>query len=315
MGTSPIAGTVTTAVPILLLIALGVILRVARVLTDGGVAQIKALIVNAALPAVLFGAFLTLEFDSRYFGLFAFIGVLLLALLAVGYALGRLPRWRAPVPFLMTGFEFGMLGIGLFGTAYGAARIGVISVIGLPHELFIWFIYVTLMRLRFGGRQSIAATAKGFATSPIILAIAAGLILNLSGVGAALLDTLGGQAAMAAVDLLGGVVGPLILLVVGHGMRLTAAGARAALPVVAVRYAVVGVLAVTVVPLVVEGALGLRPIFTHAMVTFILLPPPYIVPLYIPESRRDDQAYANNVLTLSTILTIVLFLGYVALTA
>jgi hypothetical protein len=52
-----------------------------------------------------------------------------------------------------------------------------------------------------------------------------------------------------------------------------------------------------------------------ALFTLLVLPPPYIVPIFMPAERRADQDYANNVLSLYTVASLVAFLVYVSLTA
>lgn len=313
--TQQLVATLSISLPIILLILLGRVLRRVRVIGEAGIADIKSLIVNAALPSVLFVAFLTIDFESRYLGLFIFMPIVLFGLLALGYLLGRLPGWRAPAPFLMTGFEFGMLGISLFGTAYGMDQVGVISVVGLPHELFIWFVFVTLIRVRYGQAGSVGETLRSFAGSPIIIAIVAGTALNIMGATNWLLETPGTAAVISGLELLGGIIAPLILIVIGYGTRLNPRGVLEAAPLVLVRMAVVITLGLTVVPAVVEGMLGLPVLFTHAVVTFLVLPPPFIVPLYVPQDRHEDQAYSNNVLSLATVASIAAFLIYVTITA
>ncbi|MFP4211155.1 MAG: AEC family transporter [Alkalispirochaeta sp.] len=308
-----IAATVSTSVPIVLLIILGYVLRRTGILSDRGVGEVKTLIVNVALPAVLFVAFLTIEFDTRYLGLFVFMPIVLFALLGFGYLFEGAPGMRRPTPFLMTGFEFGMLGIGLFGTAYGREHLGTISVVGLPHELFIWFVFVALMRARYGGTSSLAATLRSFVTSPVIVAIVAGTILNLSGAAGWITSATGPASVIAALEMLGGIVGPLILIVIGHGTRISRKGIAEAAPLVLVRLAIVLAIGIGVVPVVTEGILGLPPIFTHAVFTFLILPPPFIVPLYLPEREREDLSFANNVLSVYTVFSVAVFILYIAL--
>lgn len=311
-----LSSTAATAVPIVLLIALGGVIRRLGIISDSGLADIKALIVNVALPAVLFVAFLTIEFDARYLGIFVFMPALLFGLLGFGYLAARIAAVSGghpqPVPFLMTGFEFGMLGISLFGTAYGMNQVGVISVVGLPHELFIWFVFVTLLRLRYGVAGSVAETLRSFLTSPVIVAILAGTVLNLAGAAPWVTSALLPASIIGALEMLGGVIGPLILIVIGYGTQLSRSGVAAAAPLVLLRFVVVVVVGLFVVPPVVEGMLGLPPIFSHAVFTFVILPPPFIVPLYVPAAARDDLAYSNNVLSLYTVFSIVAFLLYFA---
>ncbi|MCG8480874.1 MAG: hypothetical protein MI724_17405, partial [Spirochaetales bacterium] len=308
-----ISEPVSATAPIVLLILSGVAIRRLGLLTDRGVEEIKTLIVRVALPAVLFVAFLSLEFDSRYRGLFVLLPVLLVLLLAVGHGLSRLFSPSGPVPFLMTGFEFGMLGIGLFTTAYGMDRVGVIAVLGLPHEIFIWFVFVTLLRMRYGNGDSLAATARSFVTSPVIVAIVAGATLNIIGVGPWFVTSVVPAGFVRALEMLGGLVGPLVLIVIGYGTRIAWKSVSHALPLVITRFVTVSAIGLFAAPPVIEGFLGLERIFTHAVFTFLILPPPFIVPLYIPSDRREEVTYVNGVLSLYTVVSIAAFVIYVAL--
>ena len=297
-GMSPeITNTIATSVPILLLISAGVIVRRVGLLTEGGLDEIKGLIVNAALPAALFLAFLTMEFDTSYLGLFLFVPLVLFGLLLAGYLLGRLPSSGRPTPFLMTGFEFGMLGIGLFSTAYGMSELYAISVLGLPHELFIWFVYVTLLKARYGGPGTLGSTIASFARSPIIIAIITGTALNLLGLTDWFTTALVPRALYTALDMLSQIIGPLILIVVGYGTRISRRGIADAAPVLAVRGGIMLLVALIVAPWVAGDILGLPRIFVHALFTFLILPPPYIVPLYIPKGEDEELVYLNNVLS------------------
>ena len=308
--TPQLAHTAAAAVPIVLLIGVGALIRATGVLTDIGVAEIKNLIVRVALPAVLFSAFLTVEIDASSAGIFVLVPAILVLLLLLGYALERPLRGGRTFPFLTTGVEFGMVGIPLFATAYGMERVGAISMFGLPHEIFIWFLYVTLMRIRYGTATSFARTLRSFAANPIIIAVLAGVLLNLTGAGAVLQRQLFLTPVFRSFELLGSIVSPLILIVIGYGIRISLRGVGRALPVMMLRYAVTLGLALAAGPWLMERVMGLDRVFTHAMATFLLLPPPYIVPLYVPEDRTEDLAYSNNVLSAYTLLSIVTFLVY-----
>jgi hypothetical protein len=305
--------TIATSVPILLLIGAGVIVRKIKLLSERGLEEIKSLIVNAALPAAFFVTFLTVEFDTTYLGLFLFVPAILFVMLLVGYLADRLPLTKRPTPFLMTGFEFGMLGIGLFTTAYGMSNFWSISVVALPHEIFVWFVLVTLMKARYGGPTDFRSTLISFARSPIIIAILSGLLLNLTGLTEWFTTALVPRSFVRALEMLSNIIGPLILIVVGFGTRISLKGLGEAAPVMLIRGALIVLIAGWIAPFVSRELLGLPRIFSHAIFTFLVLPPPYIVPLYIPSSEEEDLAYSNNVLSSYTVISIVAFLIYYTL--
>ncbi|AQP43809.1 AEC family transporter [Tessaracoccus flavus] len=306
---------VASVLPIILLIGLGWLLRATRVLSDAGVDTLKTLVVNVVLPAVLFNAFLGIEFQAEYLAIIILVPLVCLALLALGYVAKRvLPSSSEVTPFLFTGFEFGMVGLALFTAAYGLENVPVAGMVGLGHEFFIWFVFVTLLRRATTGAVSAGEALRSFATSPVIIAIALGLLLNVTGVGGPLGETAVGGALLVATQYLAATIVPIILIVVGHGTRLGAAGVRQAAPLVAARFAVVLSLALLLNYVVIRQWLGLPPIVEAALFTLLILPPPYIVPIFLPKHRAADMTYANNVLSLHTVVSVAAFITYVALT-
>lgn len=308
-----LTSALTSVLPILLLIGLGMLLRRTPLLDDTLVDGLKRLIIAVALPAVLFKAFLAMRFQLQYLAIFFLVPAVCLALLGLGYLARRITRRSDYLPFLFTGFELGMIGFALFAAVYGLDELPVLGVFALGHELFIWFVFATLLRVQASGSFSLPATLRTFATSPVIIAIALGLALNVLGLAEPMTANPLTASLLRTLDHLGGLIVPLILIIVGFGSRLTLAGVREALPMVAARFAAVLVLALTLNAVVIRGMLGLPPIFEAALFTLLILPPPFIVPLYIPGDRRADLAYTNNVLSLYTVVSVAAFVGYVAL--
>ena len=57
------------------------------------------------------------------------------------------------------------------------------------------------------------------------------------------------------------------------------------------------------------NVLNLSPIYLHALFTLLILPPPFIVPIFM---KRDgyESTYVNNMLTSYTLISIVIFAIY-----
>ncbi|MFW5728548.1 MAG: hypothetical protein ACOCYG_02705 [Spirochaetota bacterium] len=263
---------------------------------------------------MLFLAFLDMELEAAFLGLFATIAVVCFLLLGYGYLLRRILSVRHEYyPFLMTGFEFGMVGITLFGTAYGLSSVGYIAIVDLSHELFIWFVFATILTAKRDGVSSFTGTLKGFVTSPLIVAIVAALVLNLTGLGEWFRTMPVGVAVTETFDFLGGLLIPAILIIIGYGMRLSREGFREAIGVVVGRFVVLVPLAFFVSLVVVRRWLALEPAFEAAVFTFFVLPPPYIVPLFMRKDLTEERVYANNVLSVYTAISLVVFIVYFAL--
>jgi len=175
---------INRVLPIFLLIGLGYWVRRRQFVAESTVDDLRKIVVNLALPAVLFTSFVQIELQTAYIAIFVTTFSLCVALLILGRWLQRaLQIKRAYFPFMMTGFEYGMLGVSLFGSAYGLENIGYIAVLDLGHELFIWFVFLAFLLAERDGIQRPAQLASAFVRSPVIIAILAGIALNLLGLG------------------------------------------------------------------------------------------------------------------------------------
>lgn len=307
-------GALVSVLPVLILVGLGIVLRMTRVLDDSLVAGLKKLTISVVLPAVLFTSFLTSYIDPQQLWAAFVVFVVCAAMLGLGLLYGRRDAVSPYTPFMFTGFELGILGFTLFAATYGAVGMSALSVLALGHEVFVWLVFVTVLRAVGSERRTAIQTMRSMATSPVIIAIVLGLGLNLAGVGSLLGEVPVGETLMTTLNYLAAVVVPLVLIVVGYGTKLSWAGVRSALPLVAVRLLVMMVLALAIGWLVFTNLLGLPPIYRHALFTLMVLPPPFILPFFIPRERSKDTTFTSNVLSLHTLASLAAFAAYVLLT-
>lgn len=305
---------VNRVLPILLLIALGYWIRRTNFIAESTVDDLRKLVVNVALPAVLFTSFLAIELESEY--LIVVVVTFLLGVLLYWAGRALQPRFGADheyFPLVMTGFEAGMLGISLFGSAYGLDRIGYFVVVDLGNELFIWFVFLALLLAKRDGIRDPGRLLRSFITSPVIIAILGGIAVSLIGAGDALYDAPIVGGVMNTLDFLANLTVPLILLIVGYGIRLDRQGIREAITPTALRLAILLPLALVLPALLVSSLLGLSEYAEAALFTLLILPPPFIIPLYMRPGDEAERRYVNNVLTLYTLVSVAIFVGYVAL--
>lgn len=303
--------------PIFILIAIGILFRTTGLLTETTVNALKTLVVRLVLPAVLFPSFLDMELRPEYFGVF----VLVFLVCVVSYVLGKavLPRVgirRAYAPYLMTGYEYGMLGISLFAGAYGFQAIGTIAVIALGHELFIWFVFFTLLLIARDGSASVRDVVPQFLRNPVVTAIIAGIVLNLLGIHTARLDALPvAGAIMRTLHFLAPLTVPLVLIIVGHGMHIERAGLGEVFRLVGARLAIQVPFAVVASVVVLGWGFGLAPGFQVALATLMIMPPPYIVPLFMKSDveTEGERRFVYKVLTVHTVASLAVFTALLAL--
>jgi hypothetical protein len=210
----------------------------------------------------------------------------------------------------MTGFEAGMLGISLFGSAYGLGKVGFFAVVDLGHELFIWFVFLALLMVKRDGIRGPLQLVASFFASPVIIAILAGIGANLLDLGQDLYDWPVTGGVMNTLGFLAALTVPLILVIVGYGIHLDTRGVREAIVPVVIRLAVTLPLALILPPLLADNILDSSNYAQAALFTLLILPPPFILPLYVRSGIDDERRYVNNVLSLYTLVSILLFIGY-----
>jgi len=300
--------------PIIILLAIGKIFQMKRFIGASTVVELKKLVVNVALPAVLFTSFFYMELETEYFLFVPVILVYCILLYVLGCGLHRLLKIKGEYfPFLITGFEYGMMGVSLFGAAYGLNQIGKIAIVDLGQETFIWFIYVALLIHKRDGATRPDRLIKMFATSPVIIAIVSGLVLNLVGLPDIISAVPLTSGLLYTVELIGSLTVPLILIVVGYGIQIDMREFVYSARVILIRLAINIPAALLLNHFFVRGLMGLDIGFQAALFTLLILPPPFILTLFMRQDLEEERHSVDNTLMLHTLVTIIVFIIYYAL--
>ena len=101
--------------PVFITILLGYFSKCKGIVSPGGISGLKALVMNFSLPAVIIGAFYRLDVSTDILVIAVIIFCAGTAGFLIGKLLKKLLRIRQDaMPFLMTTFETGMIGYGLY---------------------------------------------------------------------------------------------------------------------------------------------------------------------------------------------------------
>ena len=299
--------------PIIILLFIGKRLNQGAFLSPETIAEIKKLVVNLALPAVLFTSFLTMTIEPAYFWFVPLLLIIEGGMFLIGTFLHqRLSIQGEYFPFLITGFEYGMIGVSLFAAAYGFGQLGKIAIIDFGQELFVWFIYIALLARKREGSTNLKSLLKMFATSPVILAILSGITLNLSGIAQILVSAPLFEGVLNAITLVGSLTVPLILIVVGYGIQIDRTEIQYPLRAILIRLGILIPAALIINRTIIRGWLGLDSGFEAAFFTLMILPPPFILTLFMDQKLTDERRRIDNTLMLHTIASIAVFIVYYA---
>ncbi len=293
-----------SVVPVVLLFATGFLFRKSGFLSGATVDQLRKLVVNFALPALLFQAFLTVETSREQFvlagGMFLLCGALLGGALLVHVLLRRAGRRGLGVkPYLYGGFEAGMVGYAVFLSAFGNEGLPFFASVDLGQVLFVFVVLMPVLFARRGEAGGIRQWVKNIVTSPVIWAIVLGLVTGR------ILAALGRPATVLGpvlrfIELAGNLTVPLIAIAIGYGLSFATKQLIRALGFVVIRLAVL----VGVILLAFAFGLVTGDMLRAAFATMLILPPPFVVALAASESEVEE---VSTILSVATVVSVVAF--------
>jgi predicted permease len=300
------------ALPLLLLFLLGYLLRKISFFDEGGLKALKRVVSDLALPALLFGAFRSLEFNQSYLVLIAAIFLVCVIMLILAKPLGAIIKVKNEAfPFMMGGFEMGMLGYALFTSFYGEAHLGKMALVDLGQVLFVFTILMTLLIRHKGQHFDFGTLVLRIITSPVMIAIILGLLANARIL--VLRSNAFTRQLDEVLDILASLTMPLIALSIGYGIRITKESLGSALKTIVARKVVLLVFAVVINLLIVRLALKMDRIYEMAVLLMFLMPSPFIVSIYIDDKKKNLVDYVDTTLSLDSVVSIFAVMGAVLL--
>ena len=293
-----------TIMPVVLMLLIGMLCRHRKLISREGVNALKSVVVNITLPAVLLNAFAATNYTFMDIIIPLLMFLVCLAAWALGKAAARLSGMQSRfVPYLTTGFEAGMLGYALFNMLYGSARTAEFARIDLGQVLFVFTLYKVLLGLSEKEKVDVGGLIHEMALSPIILAIAAGVIMGVTGLYQALIPSGVSGIFDACTDFIAAPTSAIILLTIGYDLVLNAIPWRETGKVVALRYGIMLILGVAFIWLM--KLLWPTADLTAAVIVMFILPPPFVRPVFADD--EDQRVYVSSALSLSTLVAIVGF--------
>ena len=289
-----------TALPVFLTLIMGMLSRSRGFLTREGVDTLKKVIINLTLPFVLFNSFATAEYSLSSLVLPVVVYALCTLLLFAGFAIIRISGMKSRLaPFLASGFEAGMLGFALFGLLFPDQSISKFAMIVLGQEIFVFTLYKMLLTKKTG----LKAILQDFVSSPTLMAVVLGLIVGATG----LYGKLQEWGIAVIVDSVTGFVSAptamIILLTVGFDLVIKEITWRQTGGLIAMRLMLMA-LCYGVLVLLNRTVLG-GMIFEGAALVLVILPPPYIIPVFADEP--NERVQISSSLSALTLVTMVLF--------
>ena len=286
--------------PLFILIALGYVLKKTHFITGGFIAELNRLVYYIALPTMLFGNTARLTALPRAFGTAAAVysmAVILVTILAIVVTLKRAAGLRGS--FIQASFRGNLayLGLPIVSSVLGDHVVGTIAVIiAVGVVLHTALSVVTLRILDPNAEQTgFASHLLHILTNPLILAIAAGLLV--AGIGVELPDFL-----TRTIDMVASMSLPVILIIIGFSLSFTSVG-RSIVPASAAT-----LLKLILMPMIALGftvwLFGATGDLRNTIVLMSAMPTAVVSQAFARQFNADTEVAAATV-SLDTILALV----------
>lgn len=298
--------------PVLLLIGLGVWLRWKQFVSPLGIQAIKKIVMDIALPALLFVTFLQTELKSEVFLLSAVVFVASSITFGMGFVLRKIQRISNPFyPSLFATYLTGPIGFPLFIAYFGSENFYRLAILDVGNSLFLFTVLTVFLStvscdMKSVEKKSVSTFLKNIVKAPLALGTFFGIAFSVMGIGAAMEQHLVGVALLDFLQMLGGITVPTMLLVVGFELPFQFQNVKSVLLAVLLRMTMMLFLAYLINKMVLVRWLGLDELYTAALYTMFLLPPPFVVPLSII-GECEHKNYVLNFVSLHLLCSMIAF--------
>ena len=292
--------------PVLVMIFIGQLSKLRGSISQETVNGMKNLICNYFLPIALFYSLATVELSVQML-LILLVGLVMNSTaFGLGFLFKRLFRIdNRYFPYLLAGYEVGLLGMALFPLLYGQEGLGYLASLDLANCFFFFFILLPSMQASGGAqKQSFADKMKAILRVPSVIGCILGVLFNATGVAGWVLSSALGPTVKACISLATQASTPLVLIVVGYGLSFNKKIMGMVLKTCSLR--VVGMAIVCGVSLGLFRQLGVSsPLAAYASIFMCSLSAPYACSMYATDDTQ--QEYISTQLSLYVVVTILVF--------
>jgi len=305
---------VINIIPVIGLLSFGFLLQKLRFFTKETIGEIKKLVLNVALPCLMFLAFYNLELQVKFISIVLVVFGLCVTMFLLGKVIAKILSIRNPYfPLIMGSVETGMLGYAIFISVYGIEQIDKIAICDLGIAFYLWFFLVPiLLKTRESGEKPIAIIKMSI-TSPTFVAIFLGIVMSTVKNIVPLTEYRIYPSLYELISMVGSMTVPLICITIGYGIKINLKSIRLPLQTILFRLLFHTGFMLLINKLFFRKVLGLDPIYEYALITMLSLPPSFVPSLYIREKDTENSEYVLNTLSLHTVISIAVFIAVTVL--
>lgn len=293
--------------PVIFLIVLGFCLKRFKFLSPQTVGDLKSMVINITLPALIFMTFANSKFDIKYLSIIIVIFFVCCLLLLLGIFAKSVTLKQRYMETLFTGFETGLIGYAMFGLVFGSSQIFKIAIMDIGNSIFINVLLISYIRRvnkeTVNKKQVVLSVFK----TPTVIAVATGIIASCTGFYHFANGFMLPAAVFSTFSLIGNITTPLICVIIGYQLTIDLKNIMQPVLIALFRLAAGIFAAFLISTLLFERVLHLDKTFETALYVMFMLPPSFGLPLFVKnETEKEGQLLANTI-AISTFLSIIAF--------
>ena len=298
-------------VPIFVAIFLGALARRKAIMTPEEIQGLQKFVMNFGLPCVIFNSCLTANVGAE--SVSTMLMVIPFMLISTLWSF-RARNKQFPyhnLPQLFCAQETGMLGIPLFMILFGTAQAYRMGILDLTQAVTA-YPTIAILSAASGDNPTAGQIVKKVLRTPLLLMSAAGLTLNLTGLGS-WLDSIGiGAILTESTGFLAQPISAMMIFSVGYNFSMSSGNRKDILKISAIHFVLF-----LLIGLIVQLGLFLIPnvdaLTRWSVLLFSTLPASYLAPS-LGKSETDFQV-ASGVCSLLTVSSLLIFCVIAAIVA
>ena len=295
--------------PVLVMVALGMVCRKRKLLDQNGIDNMKILVTNIMLPVAIFHALATAEYSSETGILVLIMFVMLVISFGIGFLLKPLMEetYRKYLPFMVCVYEGGMMAYPLYTSLCGSENLSQIAVLDIAGLLFGFSIYMGLLgQTENGEKFNVKALFFSALRTPAFVASVLGIIAGLSGVINKLIAGPAGGTYLSVENILTVSVSSIILLTVGYSIELTPELIKPCIKTIIMRICLQAVMMAGVL-LAVKYFVGSSRLLNLAVIMYMSAPATFSLQTFL--KKKESSAYASTTNSLYCIVSILVYMA------
>ena len=303
---SKILQVLEMVLPVLIMIVLGSISKKKNWFDKNGLNGIKAVISKITIPVVLFLAFYSVEYSFKSIVLLVVMFTVCCLALGAGFLTKNLVgNGSQLMPFLLSGYEAGMLGYALFTLLVGAEKRFYFATVDLGQVLFVYTVFLAVLTAKTGGKPTVKSITKNMFTNPAFLGALSGMIFGITGLGKLILASPIENIFTNTLNFIAAPTAAMILIIVGYEISLSKKMLKPVIKTIALRLGVMAILLLLAIT-VIFAIIPFDKTLLIALIMMFALPAPFIIPLYA--NVESEGEYISTTLSANTLVTIALFI-------